>query len=103
MDGHDEWRYFTDKDIEEQHKWEDTCDAWDAAFIKSRKKNVWMFHAKGTGQYACEVKLFDSKEAAVEYMEQLKKSEIGRLYSIDPWNCIEKLPIYKCHKEVKEI
>lgn len=103
MDGQDEWRYFTDKDIEEQREWEDTCETWEDGFVKSRKRDVWVCHVKGSGLYACDIRIFDSEEAAEEYLEQLMRSKLRSIVSpVDRLNCIDKLPIYTCHKEGKE-
>ena len=104
MEGHDEWELFTQKDIDESHAWYEKCQAWRAGFVKSRRKEVWAVHLKPKDfAYACQLKLFGSKEAAEEYLEQLLRSDIGKLYSyLGRGYHIEKLPIYKCHKEVEE-
>lgn len=108
MDGHDEWELFTDADMEKEQRWSRYIKAWRKAFVKSRRRNVWVVHVKGTSSYACEVKLFDTEEAANEYLEQLSKSELRHIYpeGIHPRKdrlyYIEKLPIYTRHKEVNE-
>ena len=109
MDGHDEWELFTQADMEEERRWHKYIKAWKKAFVKSRRRNVWVVHVKGAYQYACELVLFDSEEAAKDYLEQLAKSQLKHIcpQNIHPrkdWRYyIGKLPIYKCHKEVKEI